>query len=103
MTRNEYNEARAIEKTLRQYSDLGPGCTLTIRTDASADYKRRLHSFYTGLGFHPASVRVDPHMYDDRERIIYIHGLTWDWNGTPHCWRELYTDKALARFTAALN
>lgn len=104
MTRNEYNEVRYIEKSIRQFSKPGHGTTLTIRTDASPDYKNRLHRFYTALGFHPASVRVDPHWYDDRERIIYVYGLTFEGrNGEREPWTVLYTDEERARFAAALN
>ena len=66
--RNEYNYIRRYEKQF----DLGPGTTLTIRTDGSPEYKRALHDLYTSFGFHPASVRVDRSMYDDKERVIYI-------------------------------
>ena len=102
MTRAEYNEFRYIRSYERKF-DLGPGTTLTIRTDASADYKHRLHELYTSWGFHPASVRVDNHFYDDRERIIYIHGLSFDLHGEPHPWTELYTSEERARFAAALD
>ena len=97
--RNEYNYIRCYEKQF----DLSYGTTLTIRTDASAEYKRTLHELYTGWGFHPASVRVDSHMYDDRERIIYIYGMTFDLNGEEHPWTELYTNEERSRFEAALR
>lgn len=102
MTRQEYAEFRYIRSYERKF-DLGPGTTLTIRTDASADYKHRLHELYTSWGFHPASVRVDNHFYDDRERIIYIAGLSFDLHGEQHPWTELYTDEERARFAAALD
>ena len=102
MTREEYNEMRYIRSNMRQFT-LGYGTTLTIRTDASADYKHRLHQLYTDAGFHPASVRVDKSMYDDRLRIIYIYGLSFDLHGEEHPWTELYTDEERARFAAALD
>ena len=77
MKRIERNEFNYIRKSLRQFT-LGYGTTLTIRTDGSAEYKQALHEHYTSLGFHPASVRVDSRMYDEKERIIYIYGLTYD-------------------------
>ena len=97
--RNEYNYIRRYEKQF----DLSYGTTLTIRTNGSAEYKRALHELYTGWGFHPASVRVDSRMYDDRERIIYIYGMTFDLNGEERPWTELYTDEERARFAAALD
>ena len=103
MTREEYNEFRYIRKSMRQFT-LGYGTTLTIRTDAGADYKKRLHELYTAAGFHPASVRVDRSMYDDRERIIYIFSRTWiDDEGRERPWTELYTSEERARFAAALD
>lgn len=102
MTREEYNEFRYTRSYERKF-DLCPGTTLTIRTDASADYKHRLDTLYRSWGFHPASVRVDNRMYDDKERIIYIHGLTFDLHGKPHPWTELYTDEERARLAAALD
>ena len=75
MKREEYNELRSIKSSLKKLT-LGHGTTLTIRTDASAEYKHKLDEFYTGLNFHPASVRVDRRMYDDKERIIYIFSRT---------------------------
>ena len=102
MTREEYNEFRYIRKSMRQFT-LSYGTTLTIRTDGGADYKKRLHELYTAAGFHPASVRVDRSMYDDRERIIYIFGLTFDLHGEQRPWTELYTSEERARFAAALD
>ena len=97
--RNEFNYIRRYEKQF----DLGYGTTLTIRTDGSPEYKHALHDLYTGWGFHPASVRVDRSMYDDRERIIYIYGLTFDLRGEEHPWTELYTEEERGRFAAALG
>ena len=97
--RNEYNYIRRYEKQF----NLSYGTTLTIRTDASADYKHRMDALYRSWGFHPASVRVDSRMYDDRERVIYIHGLTFDLHSEPHPWTELYTNEERARFAAALD
>ena len=97
--RNEYNYIRRYEKQF----DLGYGTTLTIRTDGSPEYKHALHDLYTGWGFHPASVRVDRTMYDDKERIIYIYGLTFDLRGEEHPWTELYTPEERERFAQALD
>ena len=102
MTREEYNEFRYIRSYERKF-DLGPGTTLTIRTDASADYKHRMDALYRSWGFHPASVRVDTHWYDDKERIIYIYGLTFDLHGEEHPWTELYTLEERERFERALG
>ena len=71
MKRNERNEFNDIRRSLKGFT-LGYGTTLTIRTDGSPEYKQALHDHYTSLGFHPASVRVDSRMYDEKERIIYI-------------------------------
>ena len=102
MKRSERNEFNYIRRSLKGFT-LGYGTTLTIRTDGSAEFKHALHELYTGWGFHPASVRVDSRMYDDRERVIYIYGLTFDLNGETHPWTELYTDEERAHFAAALN
>ena len=102
MTRQEYNEFRYI-RTYEKKFDLGPGTTLTIRTDASAEYKHRLDALYRSWGFHPASVRVDSRMFDEKERVIYIHGLTFDLRGEQHPWSELYTNEERVRFAAALD
>ena len=102
MTRQEYNEFRYIRSYEKKF-DLGPGTTLTIRTDASAEYKHRLDALYRSWGFHPASVRVDSRMFDEKERVIYIHGLTFDLRGEQHPWSELYTNEERARFAAALD
>ena len=102
MKREERNEFNYIKRSLRGFT-LGHGTTLTIRTDASHEYKQALHEYYTDLGFHPASVRVDTRWYDDKERIIYIYGLTFDLNGEEHPWTELYSAEEKARFVAALR
>ena len=58
----------------------------------------------TSLNFHPASIRRDPRMYDEKERIIYIFGRTWtDNEGRERPWTELYTPEERACFTAALD
>ena len=98
----ERNEFNYIKRSLKGFT-LGYGTTLTIRTDGSPEYKKALHEHYTGLGFHPASVRVDPRMYDEKERIIYIYGLTFDLNGEEHPWTELYTTEERERFSKALS
>ena len=103
MTREEYNEFRYIRSSLKKFT-LGHGTTVTVRTDAGADYKHRLDDLYTSLNFHPASIRRDPRMYDDKERIIYIFGRTWtDNEGRERPWTELYTPKERTSFAAALN
>ena len=103
MTREEYNEFRYIRSSLKKFT-LGHGTTITIRTDAGADYKHRLDALYTSLYFHPASIRRDPRMYDEKERIIYIFGRTWtDNEGRERPWTELYTPEEHASFTAALD
>ena len=102
MTRAERNEFNYIRRSLKGFT-LGYGTTLTIRTDASPEYKQALHEHYTSLGFHPASVRVDTHWYDDKERIIYIYGLTYDLHGEQHPWTELYTAEEKDRFSKALG
>ncbi len=102
MKREERNEFNYIKRSLKGFT-LGHGTTLTIRTDASHEYKQALHEHYTGLGFHPASVRIDTHWYDDKERIIYIYGLTFDLNGEEHPWTELYTTEEKERFQKALG
>ena len=102
MKRIERNEFNYIRKSLRQFT-LGYGTTLTIRTDGSPEYKQALHEHYISLGFHPASVRIDSRMYDEKERIIYIYSRTFDLNGEEHPWTELYTAEEKACFEAALN
>ena len=102
MKREERNEFNYIKRSLKGFT-LGYGTTLTIRTDASPEYKQALHEHYTSLGFHPASVRVDTHWYDDKERIIYIYGLTYDLHGEEHPWTELYTAEERDRFSKALG
>ena len=102
MKRAERSEYTYIKNSLKGFT-LGYGTTLTIRTDASPEYKKALDSLYTGLNFHPASVRVDSRMYDDNERIIYIYGLTYDLHGEERPWTDLYTQEERDRFEAALN
>ena len=102
MKRSERNEFNYIKRSLKSFT-LGHGTPLTIRTDGSPEYKQALHEHYTGLGFHPASVRVDTHWYDDKERIIYIYGLTFDLNGEEHPWTELYTAEERDLFSKALR
>ena len=79
MKREEYNEIRHIRSSLKALT-LDYGTTLTIRIDASAEYKHKLDEFYTSLNFHPASIRRDPGM-----------------------WTELFTPEERARFAAALD
>jgi len=103
MKRAEYNEFLSIRSNLRKFQN-GYGTILTIRTDASAELKHKLDALYTSLGFHPASVRVDKHFFDERERVHYIYGREWeDSNGHKHPWTELFTSEERARFAAALD
>ena len=103
MKRAERSEYTYIKNSLKDRS-LGCGTILTIRTNAGSEYKQALHSLYTGLGFHPATVRVDTRRFDENERIHYIFGCTWqDDNGSEHSWEELYTTEEKNRFAAALN
>ena len=102
MTRAERSEYTSIKNSLKKFRP-SYTTTLTIRTDGSAEFKKALHEQYTGLGFHPANIKVDNRMFDEKERIIYIYGLAWDLNGEEHPWTELYTDAERARFAAALN
>ena len=105
MTRNEYNEVRAIEKSVRECPPTY-GCTCTIRTDASPDYKIRLDRFYRSFNMHPASVRVDRSFYDDKERIVYLYGandVILGYDGRTYDWRILYTKEEHERFAEALT
>ena len=101
MKRAERSEYTYIKNSLKGQNP-GYGTQLTIRTDAGSEYKHALHDLYTALGFHPAAVKIDQHWFDDRERIIYIYGLTWDCNGTERSWTELYTAEEKALFGARL-
>ena len=102
MKRAERSEYTYIKNSLKQF-ELGYGTTLTIRTDGSAEYKRALHDLYTNLNFHPASVKVDSRMYDEKERIIYIFNRVWTGNdGKDHLWTELYTAEEREHFNQAL-
>lgn len=102
MKREERNEFNYIKRSLKGFT-LGHGTTLTIRTDGSSEYKTALHEYYTSLGFHPASVRIGTRYYDNKERIIYIYGLTFDMNGKEHSWTELYSADEKNRFAEALR
>lgn len=104
MTRAEYNEYRYIRSHVKRFGLPTYGCLYTIPTDGSQDYKARLHELYTGWNMHPASVRVDRQYFDDRERIVYIFGRTWeDGEGNARIWEELYTTEEKNRFIAALR
>ena len=102
MKRAERSEYTYIKNSLKK---LNPsfGSQLTIRTDAGAEYKKALHELYTSLGFHPGAVKVDTHWFDDKERIIYICGLTFDLDGSERPWTELYTREEKELFAAKLN
>ena len=102
MTRYEYNEFRYVRKTMRQFT-VSYGTICTIPTDAGAEYKHRLHDLYTSYGMHPASICTDSRLFDGRERIHYIFGLTYDLNGEQRPWTDLYTKEEKARFAAALD
>jgi len=101
MTRQERSELSYIKRSIKELAP-GAGCTLTIRTNAGGAFKQTLHELYTSLGFHPASVRTDTRWYDENERIIYIHGLSFELNGEQHPWTELYTAGEKALFEAKL-
>ncbi len=104
MTREEYNLFRRIRADARRFGMPTYGCQYTIPTDGSPDFKQRLHALYESWGLHPASVRVDRHWFDDRERIIYIYGRTWeDRDGSLQSWERLYSEEERARFSAALQ
>ena len=109
MKRNEYNTYRYIMKTLHdhmKHAPLGHGDTLTIMTNASAEFKQKLDAEYRKLGFHPASIRVDTHWFDDEERIIYIYGINeryTDYYGREYGWESLYTAEEKERFAKALT
>ena len=103
MTRAERSEYTYIKNSLKGM-ELTHGCQLTIRTDAGREYKQALNDLYVSLDFHPASVRVDTHWFDDKERVIYIKGRNWtDNNGNERSWTALYSKEAMARFAAALT
>lgn len=106
MTRAEYNEYRYIKSYKTKGFPLTHGTILAIPTDASPDYKHRLDALYTEWGFHPASIRTDTRMFDNRERIVYIFGRNetfTDYYGKVYGWDALYTTEEKARFAAALN
>ena len=102
MKREERNEINYIKRSLKRFA-LNYGTALTIRTDASTEYKQALNELYSSLNFHPADVKVDCRLFDEKERIIYIYSRTWIGDGNSHPWEELYTSEELARFEAALN
>ena len=102
MKREERNEFNYIKRNLKGYP-LGYGTTLTIRTDASTEYKQALNELYASLNFHPAGIKVDSHLYDEKERVIYIYSRTWKDNGSLRPWTELYTSEERASFEAALS
>lgn len=105
MTREEYNEFRYIRANLRKYGT-GNGTTCTIRTDASPEYKHRLDALYSEHNMHPASIRIDSTMYDEKQRIIYIYGrdeVFTDYYGRTFTWSDLYTADEKKRFADALN
>ena len=101
MKREERNEFNYIKRTVKQFEP-GPGSLLSIRTDASREYKTALDTFYTERGYHPANITTDSRLFDGKERIIYIYGLSFDMNGVKHPWTELYTETEKERFKTAL-
>jgi len=106
MKRHERSEYTQMKNAMKGYDKRGTINTitmLTIRTNAGSEYKKALHELYTGYGFHPASICVDNHFFDDCERIRYIYGLTYDLHGQARPWTDLYTTEEQARFEAALN
>ena len=103
MTRAERSEYTNIKNSLKGM-EITHGCQLTIRTDAGREYKQALNELYTSLNCHPASVRVDTHYFDDKERVVYIYGRTWtDDAGNERSWEELYSAEEKARFEAAIQ
>ena len=105
MTLTEYREFQGIKKSLRTFSPTY-GCLYTIRTDASEEYKTKLDALYAAHNLHPASIKVDKVMFDDKERIIYIYGRNdrfTDCYGRKFGWEGLYTAEEKARFAAALT
>lgn len=105
MTRSEYNEFRYIRKMLKQCPP-NYGCMCTIRTDAGRDYKEKLDALYTEYNMHPADVRIDRNMFDEKERIIYLYGrndVHTDYYGRQYNWEKLYTAEEKARFADALK
>lgn len=109
MTREEYNEYRYIKSYEKKFS-LDKGTLLTIRVNASSDYKHKLDELYASWNFHPASVTLGDgfgHKYDDGiERIHYIYGrndVYHDYYGKPYTWQKLYTQEELERFEKALD
>lgn len=104
MTREEYNLYRRIKSNVKTFGMPTYGCMYTIATDASVDFKTKLHNLYCEWDLHPASVRVDKHYFDDKERIIYIKGRTMeDDEGNKHDWSEYYTKEELKRFDEKLH
>ena len=104
MKREERSEYTYIKNNLKRgFYGADYGTLLTIRTDASTEYKQVLDSLYTEYGFHPGAIRVDAHYFDDKERIIYLFGRTWDCNGEERSWEELYSNEERANFAAALK
>lgn len=103
MTRYEYNEYRYIRKTLKQFVP-GYGTTLTTRVDGSTEYKRKLHELYSSYGFHPAGIRADERFFlDSGKRIVYVYGLTFDFDGADLPWNKLYSKDELEAFEKALQ
>ena len=102
MTRAERNEYNYIKRSLKNLSENPYGAQLTIRTDACCVNDTATPEFYTSLGFHPASVRVDTHWFDDQERIVYIYGIYCGEENQVH-WSQLYTKEEKDRFAAALR
>lgn len=102
MRREERNEFNSIKRSLRRFAP-GPGTVLTIRTDGGSEYKKALHEHYTGLGFHPTAITTDPRRFDSRERIVYVHGLTFRTDDGEHPWTEVFTKDELASFERALG
>ena len=102
MTRAERNEYNYIKRSLKNLGANPYGAQLTIRTDAFFFNDTATTEIYTNLGFHPASVRVDTHWFDDQERIVYIYGIYCGEENQVH-WSQLYTKEEKDRFAAALR
>ena len=103
MTRQEYNDYRYIRSYKTKGFSLTYGTQLTIPVDASKDYKAKLHDLYMSWGFHPASVRIDRQFFDDKMRIIYIFGQSYELHGEQKSWETLYTEDEKFRFRAYLQ
>lgn len=105
MKRAERSEYTYIKNSLKK-ATLTYGARLTIRTNASREYKKALHDLYTSLNFHPATVESNPRYYtDDQERIVYIYDRYYVSvvDGKMHFWGEYYSKEEKTRIAKALS